>query len=48
MGLSETKLKGKREMHIGRVYGRISGVKGGHRREGVAILLKEELVRWYK
>ena len=37
--LSETKLKGKGEVMLGEVVGRVSGVAVGSAREGVALLL---------
>ena len=35
----ETKLKGKGEVMFGEVVGRLSGVRGGRARKGVALLL---------
>ena len=43
--LSETKLKGKGEVMLGEVVGRVSGVAGGRPREGLALLLSEWLLR---
>ena len=43
LALSETKMKGKSEMIFGRVRGRISGVMDGRGREGVALLLSEDM-----
>ena len=43
MGL--TKLKGRGEVMIGEVVGRVSGMAGGRAREGVALLLSEWLLR---
>ena len=43
LALSETKLKGKGEVEFGGVGGRGSGVAGGWAREGVAILVSEEV-----
>ena len=45
LALSETKLKGKGEAKFGNVVGRISGVEGGRGREGVALLVSEEMSR---
>ena len=44
LALSETKIRGKRERNFGKVKGKVSGVMRGRAREGVAILLKEELL----
>ena len=41
--LSETKMKGKGEVMFGNVVGRVSGVERGRGREGVALLVSEEL-----
>ena len=43
LALIETKMKGKREVMFGNVRGRISGVEDGQGREGVALLLSEEM-----
>ena len=43
LALSETKMKGKGEVVFGGVGGRRSGVEDGRAREGVAILLSEEI-----
>ena len=43
--LSETKLQGKGEVEFGGVEGRRSGYTGGWAREGVAILVSEEVRR---
>ena len=43
--LSETKLKGKGEVMLGTVMGRVSGVAVGRAREGVALLLSGRLTR---
>ena len=43
LALSETKLRGKGECKFGSVIGRFSGVKRGRGREGVAILVSEEI-----
>ena len=43
LALNETKMKGKGDVMFGRVRGRISGVEGGRGREGVALLVNEEL-----
>ena len=43
--LRETSLKGKGEVMVGEVVGRLSGVAGGTERKGVAILLSEWLLR---
>ena len=45
LALSETKMKGKGEREFGPVFGRVSGVNGGRAREGVGLLLSEELLR---
>ena len=43
LGLTETKVKGVGECEFGCVSGRVSGVRGGRAREGVAVLLSREL-----
>ena len=43
LALSETKLKGKGEVDFGGVGGRSSGVENGRAKEGVAILVSEEV-----
>ena len=43
LALSETKMRGKGEVVFGGVEGRRSGVEDGRAREGVAILLSEEV-----
>ena len=43
LALSETKMKGEGEREFGPVKGRVSGVVGGRGREGVGLLLSEEL-----
>ena len=43
--LSETKPKGKGEVMLGEVVGRVSGVAVGKAREGVALLLSGRLMR---
>ena len=43
LALSETKMKGKGESEFGNVMGRVSGVMRGRGREGVAILVSEEI-----
>ena len=43
LALCETKMKGKGEREFGPVVGRVSGVDGGRGREGVGILLSEEM-----
>ena len=43
LALSETKMKGRSEMIFGRVRERISGVIDGRGREGVALLLSEDM-----
>ena len=43
LALSETKLKGRGEVVFGGIEGRGSGVMGGWAREGVAILVNEEV-----
>ena len=43
--LSETKLKGRGEVMFEEVVGRVSGVAEGRAREGVALLLREWLLR---
>ena len=43
LALSETKMRGKGEVVFGGVEGRKSGVEDGRAREGVAILLSEEV-----
>ena len=45
LALSETKLQGKGEVEFGGVEGRRSGYTGGWAREGVAILVSEEVRR---
>ena len=45
LALCETKIKGKGEVAFGEVTGRVSGVKGGRVREGVALLLSEWMVK---
>ena len=50
LALCETKMKGKGEVAFGEVTGRVSGVKRGRAREGVALLLSEwmgnKVVEW--
>ena len=50
LALFETKMKGKGEVAFGEVTGRVSGVKRGRAREGVALLLSEwmgnKVVEW--
>ena len=50
LALSETKLKGKGEVAFGGVKGRVSAVRGGRAREGVALVLNEwmlsKVVEW--
>ena len=50
LALCETKMKGTGEVAFGEVIGRISGVKDGHAREGVGLILsewmKELVVEW--
>lgn len=43
LALNETKMKGKGECKFGSVNGRRSGVDGGRAREGVVILMSEEV-----
>ena len=43
LALSETKIKGKGEVSFGSVIGRVSGVEDGRGREGVALLVSEEM-----
>ena len=43
LALSETKMRGKGEVVFGGVGGRCSGVENGRAKEGVAILLSEEI-----
>ena len=43
--LSETKLKGRRQVMFGEVVGRVSGVAGVRAREGVALLLSDWLLK---
>ena len=43
LALSETKIKGKGEVRFGSVIGRVSGVEDGWGREGVALLMSEEM-----
>ena len=43
--LSETKLKGKGEVMLGEVVGRVSGIAVGRAREGMALLLSVWLMR---
>ena len=45
LALSETKLKGRGQVKFGCMYGRVSGITRGRAREGVALLLKEELLQ---
>ena len=45
LAISETKMRGKGEVVFGGVGGRSSGVENGRAREGVAILLSEEVRR---
>ena len=45
LALSETKVKGKGECMFGRVTGRMSGVDGGRAREGVGLILSEEVLQ---
>lgn len=46
LALSETKVKGKGECVFGGVIGRVSGVEGGRAREGVGIIVREELKQY--
>ena len=50
LALCETKMKGKGEVAFGEVTGRVSGVRRGRAREGVALLLSEwmgnKVVEW--
>ena len=50
LALCETKMKGKGEVAFGEVTGKVSGVKRGRAREGVALLLSEwmgnKVVEW--
>ena len=43
LALSETKMKGKGERVFGPMLGRVSGVNGGRGREGVGLLLSDEM-----
>ena len=45
LALSETKMRGKGDIVIGGVGGRSSGVENGRAKEGVAILVSEEVKR---
>ena len=45
LALSETKVKGKGECMFGSVTGRVSGVDGGRAREGVGIIVSEEVLQ---
>ena len=44
LALCEMKMKGKGEVAFGEVTGRVSGVERGRAREGVALLLSEQMV----
>ena len=48
LALSETKMKGRGEVMFGSVNGRKSGVDAGHGREGVALIVKEELIEYVR
>ena len=43
LALSETKMRGKGEVEFGSVFGRRSGVIRGRAREGVALLVSQEV-----
>ena len=45
LALSATKMRGKGERKFGPVLGRVSGVMGGRCREGVGLLLSNELMK---
>ena len=48
MALSETKMKGREEVMFGNASGRISGKLNGRAKEGVAIIVKEELKEYVR